>query len=133
MPNLTPSNTIVELAAFTYQPVWSVQGIVDLVVGAGTLPASVCRDGMVGGARATCLSWVLQRHALAYRDVSTVWHRAWQGTLLQDKVGVGGLMYRRNRYHDSKTARFTREDPIGIAGGFTLCGFASGDSVSSSG
>lgn len=91
--NLTPSNTIVELAAFTYHPVWSVQGTVPNVVGTLPLPASVCRDDMVGGTRATCFSWVLQRNSLAYRDVSTVWPRAWQGTLLQDKVGAGGLMY----------------------------------------
>ena len=128
--NLTPSNTIVELAAFTYHPVWSVQGIVDIVVGdTGTLPAPVCAESMVGGTRATCLSWVLRRHALAYRDVSTLWPNAWQGTLLLDKVGAGGLMYRRNRYYDSKSGRFTQEDPIGLAGGLNLYGYANGDPV----
>lgn len=127
--NLTPSNTIVELAAFTYNPVWNVQGTVPYVVGTGSLPASVCSDAMAGGTRATCLSWVLQRNSLAYRDVSTVWPRAWQGTLLQDKVGAGGLLYRRNRYYDSKSGRFTQEDPIGLAGGLNLYGYANGDPI----
>ena len=128
--NLTPSNTIVELAAFTYNPVWNVQGTVSNVVGdTSTLPAPACPESMLGGTRATCFSWVIQRHALAYRDVSTVWPRAWQGTLLQDKVGAGGLMYRRNRYYDSKSGRFTQEDPIGLAGGLNLYGYANGDPV----
>ncbi len=97
--NLTPSNTIVELAAFTYHPVWNVRGTVDIIVlGPEPLPAPVCTEGMDGGTRATCLSWVLRRHALAYRDESTLRPNAWQGTLLHDKVGAGGLMYRRNRY-----------------------------------
>lgn len=127
--NLTPSNTIAELAAFTYNPVWNVQGTVPYVVGSGSLPAAICSESMTGGTKATCLSWVLQGHSLAYRDVSTLWHRAWQGTLLQDKVGAGGLMYRRNRFYDSKSGRFTQEDPIGLAGGLNLYGYAGGDPI----
>jgi uncharacterized protein RhaS with RHS repeats len=39
-------------------------------------------------------------------------------------------MYRRNRYYDPKTGRFTQEDPIGLAGGLNTYGFADGDPVS---
>jgi RHS repeat-associated protein len=35
----------------------------------------------------------------------------------------------RNRYYDPKTGRFTQEDPIGLAGGPNLYGFAAGDPV----
>ena len=73
-PGLVTSECARRGTAFTHNPAWSVQGIVDIVVGAGTLTAPVCPNSMVGGARATCLSWVLRRHALAYREVSTVWH-----------------------------------------------------------
>jgi RHS repeat-associated protein len=54
----------------------------------------------------------------------------WHGTLLQDKQDGSGLHYRRNRYYDPATGRFTQEDPIGLAGGVNLYGFAEGDPVS---
>jgi len=38
-------------------------------------------------------------------------------------------MYRRNRYYDPVKGRFTQEDPIGLAGGLNLYGFAGGDPV----
>jgi RHS repeat-associated protein len=40
-----------------------------------------------------------------------------------------GLLYRRNRYYDPKSGQFTQKDPIGIAGGLNLYGFAGGDPV----
>jgi len=40
-----------------------------------------------------------------------------------------GQMYRRNRYYDPNSGRFTQEDPIGLAGGLNLYGFAAGDPV----
>jgi RHS repeat-associated protein len=53
----------------------------------------------------------------------------WQGTLLSDKQDAVGTHYRRNRYYDPSTGRFTQEDPIGLAGGINLYGFAAGDPV----
>lgn len=41
----------------------------------------------------------------------------WHGTLLNDKQDAAGTHYRRNRYYDPNTGRFTQEDPIGLAGG----------------
>src|SRR5262249_46350884 len=40
-----------------------------------------------------------------------------------------GLEYRRNRYYDPKSGRFTQEDPIGLGGGLNLYGFGGGDPV----
>jgi uncharacterized protein RhaS with RHS repeats len=35
----------------------------------------------------------------------------------------------RNRYYDPATGKFTQEDPIGLAGGLNLYGFAGGDPI----
>jgi RHS repeat-associated protein len=55
---------------------------------------------------------------------------SWMGSLVQDNQDASGLMYRRNRFYDPKSGRFTQEDPIGLAGGVNLYGFAAGDPVS---
>jgi RHS repeat-associated protein len=55
--------------------------------------------------------------------------REWFGSLIQDKADESGLIYMRNRYYDPATGRFTQEDPIGLAGGLNLYGFANGDPV----
>lgn len=36
--------------------------------------------------------------------------RVWHGTLLQDEADGSGLNYRRNRYYDPATGRFTQEE-----------------------
>jgi RHS repeat-associated protein len=53
----------------------------------------------------------------------------WHGTLLAEKRDSSGLLYRRNRYYDPTAGRFTQEDPIGLAGGLNVYGFAAGDPV----
>jgi RHS repeat-associated protein len=54
---------------------------------------------------------------------------SWFGSLVALKTDGSGLQYLRNRYYDPKTGRFTQEDPIGLAGGLNLYGFAGGDPV----
>ena len=54
----------------------------------------------------------------------------WHGSLIDDKRDPIGTHYRRNRYYDPKSGRFTQEDPIGLAGGLNLYGYADGDPVS---
>jgi RHS repeat-associated protein len=54
---------------------------------------------------------------------------AWHGSVLENKRDASGLLYRRNRMYDPATGRFTQEDPIGLAGGMNLYGFAGGDPV----
>jgi hypothetical protein len=39
-------------------------------------------------------------------------------------------MYMRNRYYDPQSGQFTQMDPIGLAGGLNVYGFAAGDPVS---
>ena len=55
--------------------------------------------------------------------------RSWQGSLVEDKQDAAGTYYRRNRYYDPNTGRFTQEDPSGLAGGINAYGFANGDPV----
>ena len=54
---------------------------------------------------------------------------AWFGSLVTNRTDGSGLQYLRNRYYDPATGRFTQEDPIGLAGGMNLYGFAGGDPV----
>jgi RHS repeat-associated protein len=53
----------------------------------------------------------------------------WYGDLSQGQLDASGKMYMRNRYYDPGTGRFTQEDPVGLAGGMNLYGFAGGDPV----
>jgi RHS repeat-associated protein len=46
-----------------------------------------------------------------------------------DQRDATGLSYRRNRYYDPGSGQFTQADPIGIAGGLNLYGYANGDPV----
>src|SRR6185437_14935253 len=55
---------------------------------------------------------------------------SWYGTLIEGQTDASGYMYRRNRYLDPQTGRFTQEDPLGLAGGENAYGFASGDPIS---
>jgi RHS repeat-associated protein len=55
--------------------------------------------------------------------------RSWMGSLVQDAQDASGLMFRRNRYYDPASGRFTQQDPIGLAGGLNGYGFAEGDPV----
>ena len=53
----------------------------------------------------------------------------WHGSLVAGGGDASGYQYKRNRYYDPSTGRFTQEDPIGLAGGLNLYGFAGGDPV----
>ena len=55
---------------------------------------------------------------------------SWYGTILDGQQDASGYIYRRNRYLDPATGRFTQEDPLGLAGGLNLYGFGGGDPVS---
>jgi RHS repeat-associated protein len=53
----------------------------------------------------------------------------WWGSLINEKTDPSGLKYMRNRYYNPETGQFTQQDPIGLAGGLNLYGFAAGDPV----
>jgi RHS repeat-associated protein len=54
------------------------------------------------------------------------------GSLIEGGRDLTGQMYMRNRFYDPAMGRFTQEDPIGIAGGLNVYGYAPGDPVSDS-
>jgi RHS repeat-associated protein len=54
----------------------------------------------------------------------------WWGGLITEKADPSGYKYMRNRYYNPQTGQFTQQDPIGLAGGLNLYGFADGDPVS---
>jgi RHS repeat-associated protein len=56
-------------------------------------------------------------------------HSNWYGSLIQGMVDGSGYIYQRNRYLNPKTGTFTQTDPIGLAGGMNVYGFAGGDPV----
>lgn len=51
------------------------------------------------------------------------------GSAVDKQTDGSSAVYMRNRYYDPVTGRFTQEDPIGIAGGLNVYGFAKGDPV----
>jgi RHS repeat-associated protein len=54
---------------------------------------------------------------------------SWWGTMANMKENATGVLDMRSRVYDPRTGRFTQEDPIGLAGGMNLYGFAGGDPV----
>jgi RHS repeat-associated protein len=87
------------------------------------------------GARYRCLEKSSRCVALDWPDGWFPYNPArlipehWHGSLLSEKRDGSGLLYRRNRYYDPSSGRFTQEDPIGLAGGLNVYGFAAGDPV----
>lgn len=63
------------------------------------------------------------------RSRGSVGPHSWMGSLIEAGRDASGQLYRRSRYYDPGTGRFTQEDPIGLAGGLNLYGFAAGDPV----
>jgi len=53
----------------------------------------------------------------------------WLGSLAANGATESRRLHRRFREYDPATGQFTHEDPIGLAGGGNLYGFANGDPV----
>ena len=99
----------------------------------GKVGVAACADGKAecsrtinlagGGTRTANLQVGLPNMWFAYERPKYL-PSAFGGTLLDDKQTATGTHYRRNRYYDPGAGRFTQEDPIGLAGGLNLYGFA---------
>ncbi|MBK8245984.1 MAG: RHS repeat-associated core domain-containing protein [Gemmatimonadetes bacterium] len=92
--------------------------------GAGGVPGA----GRGHGA-AVCVRYVAVHGGSVSAGARGLLTLSWHGSLLQEKREAGGLIYQRNRLYDPKSGRFTQEDPIGLAGGLNLYGYAGGDPV----
>ena len=53
----------------------------------------------------------------------------WVGSVLSSATDGSGMQYKRNRYYDPGSGRFTQVDPAGLAGGLNAYGFGGGDQV----
>lgn len=75
------------------------------------------------------IPWI-DRHVSAYlNNQNPIEPRVWVGDLPTGHENTSGLLYRRNRMLDPVTGRFTQEDPIGLAGGLNLYGYANSDAI----
>jgi RHS repeat-associated protein len=79
-----------------------------------------------------CFPYRLPDNANAFLRNGTWPVASWLGTTLAGVTEAqgSGFQYKRNRFYDPVTGRFSQEDPIGLAGGFNAYGFAQGDPVS---
>jgi len=112
-------------APYSILPLWNDEGRTDRAVMGGT--AAPGADSLCASA-GRCAYVAFDRGEFPFAR-SGSYDGVWQGTLLVDKADATGTYYRRNRSYDPNTARFTQEDPIGLAGGLNVYGFASGDPV----
>jgi RHS repeat-associated protein len=81
----------------------------------------------------TCSPTTIQfplAQASSYGDAPPAVPTAYWGGLITGERDASGYEYKRNRYYDPESGRFTQEDPIGLAGGLNLYGYAAGDPVS---
>ncbi|HXO83932.1 MAG TPA: RHS repeat-associated core domain-containing protein [Gemmatimonadales bacterium] len=117
------------LAPITMVPFWNRGG--DAPLGVYTNGAQAICPNLPNTFRCVAPLWSFFNSAFdRHRANQAAWIRPdWHGTLLVGKQDQNGLQFMRNRYYDPGTGRFTQEDPIGLAGGLNLYGFASGDPV----
>ena len=112
---------------FAVFPLWDNQGRAPYVVFSdGT------RTHCEGSGQCLGTNWILGWRAYGARSngsvtSTNVQQALWLGNVLEDHHDASGLLYRRNRYYNPQTGRFTQEDPIGLAGGMNAYGFAEGD------
>lgn len=111
-------------APFAAVPLWDWRGQADGAVYAGGA-AQHCQY-ISGTTR--CVRAVPDKRWYAYAPGASA-EFEWYGSVVGGKRDATGTMYRRARYYDPQNGRFTQEDPIGIAGGLNLYGYAGSDPV----
>jgi RHS repeat-associated protein len=77
----------------------------------------------------THINWPGKRTTAWHLDSKDPEEVLWFGSQVRGMRDASGQMYMRNRYYDPVTGQFTQTDPIGIAGGLNVYGFAAGDPV----
>jgi RHS repeat-associated protein len=126
------ADEVLDWPNFAVIPIWNTQGRAPYVMfsdGQRTLAHPVHPNIKLG------TWWLLAKEAYGPANNAQVtspsgYDQVWLGSVMEDQQDASGLLYRRNRYYDPATGRFTQEDPIGLAGGLNLYGFANGDPVS---
>jgi RHS repeat-associated protein len=110
-------------APFSFLPLWNHLGEVDRAMfGAGAAPCMTVN----GEQRCVIGAWPFGWSALQVPEFVPYY---WHGTVTENRRDKAQTLYKRYRLYDPLTGRFTQEDPIGLAGGLNLYGFAAGDPV----
>ncbi len=78
----------------------------------------------------TFVEWPERNYRAFHNQGSPRQALIWFGGLVDKMRDGSGYLYMRNRYYNPQTGTFTQEDPIGLAGGLNVYGFANGDPVS---
>ena len=114
-------------APFTIVPHWNWRGQADY----GTFGDGGYRHCTTPQAtRCVKIEWQVKAFAFTQAAAAADLEVGWFGSVRDLREdGANGMRYLRNRYLDPATGRFTQEDPIGLAGGLNLYGFAGGDPV----
>ena len=118
-----PSRPFVRWPAFTLVPHWNARGTADNGAFADG-GADKCMNDGVDNFPCVRVQWPFGWTAYQQKAYVRI---TWHGSLVEQKRDGSGMLFRRNRYVDPATGRFTQEDPIGLAGGLNLSGFAAGD------
>jgi len=95
----------------------------------GTINRATAANGKDISISVPDISWIDRRTSAYLSSRPPGELQNWMGDLPEGQANTSGLMYMRNRYYDPQTGRFTQEDPMGLAGGINLYGFADGDPV----
>jgi RHS repeat-associated protein len=116
---------------FTIVPHWNMRGQPDNGTSASGSLVFGCGGGTPpgGGSSSGRCAVVLFPYGWTAYWQKMYRQPVWHGTFLDEKRDGSQLIFKRARYYDPATGRFTQEDPIGLAGGLNLYGFASGDPV----
>ena len=111
--------SLFKTGGFTVVPYHDWRGTYDV----GTCPTTRCDDNVV---------YFPQKFALSFGDgpVLPTGPPNWYGEIIGGQADGSGYQYKRNRYYDPRSGRFTQEDPIGLAGGLNSYGFAGGNPIS---
>jgi RHS repeat-associated protein len=118
------ATTFHQYQAFSILPMWDDRGTWDSYIFNNTTITSLCETSAPH-----CVAVQAPAGWSPFAGVATIAPYVWHGSLLFDQNDASKLTFRRNRYYDPMTGRFTQEDPIGLAGGLNLYGFAGGDPV----
>jgi RHS repeat-associated protein len=118
------ADTLHVWAPFSFVPLWNRQGDADNGYFADTGPRHC-----LGTSTSRCVRVELPAGWKPFGQQGDIVRSTWVGSLLEQQIDRSGLAYRRNRMYDPVTGRFTQEDPIGLAGGVNLYGYASADPV----
>jgi RHS repeat-associated protein len=95
----------------------------------GTTANGTVTTSCNGASNCPLILWPGSKQTVDGQLVSHSAINTWWGTLITEKTDPSGYKYMRNRYYNPQTGQFTQTDPIGLAGGLNLYGFADGDLV----